>query len=575
MHPHRPYGPPGYPPPPPPGSFPGQAVPPFPFPPPPGMAGMPFPPPPPGMHAAAVPQFHHGHPPPPPPGHHHGMPPRPPMPPHGHHHGHHGHGHHHPPPPPRGYHPAPPRQQPPPPPQTQPSLAHVRPSSIPGFTDTEVEKMCKLFVGNLSAGVGDEWIERILQACGTVREWKRVRGADGKPKGFGFVTFADPASVLRALDVLGGESASDKQPLELPSMDRTPWKRLLLKSDENSKRLLDRFRTARGLQTDREQDRAVRRRVEDVISSLRDLAPPRPDDDRSDRDRERERERDRDSRDRDSRDSRDPRRRDQRDPRRPDSSASSYRPSPGPGTSSRGEPTPEPVVVPPAHRGPPAPSKLTAVRPEARQSFVEVEEGEVAAPKPAPSSVASSAPRKLGFSLSSSGSTARPGFSLGKPGGAGGAKLGFSLAKPKQGAGGGSGSSTPRGASSATIGSSSALLGGDDDEEAESALQRARSRMIKKLTYAEVPETTAGVLAHPVRWAGLTDDAAAAVQTAVLKRVAEYLGEDDDDLAEYLVQAVHAHTPARDVAAELRAAFLEDADEFVAGVYREVIRATM
>ncbi|POG63814.1 hypothetical protein GLOIN_2v1682773, partial [Rhizophagus irregularis DAOM 181602=DAOM 197198] len=85
-------------------------------------------------------------------------------------------------------------------------LGGISPMAAPG---SEVEKLTTLFIGGISPGVTDDWMEKILKTCGTLKSWKRVKDQSGNPKGFGFAEYADADSVLRALRVLGGEGSGD------------------------------------------------------------------------------------------------------------------------------------------------------------------------------------------------------------------------------------------------------------------------------------------------------------------------------------------------------------------------------
>ncbi|KAJ1732699.1 hypothetical protein LPJ61_001922 [Coemansia biformis] len=62
------------------------------------------------------------------------------------------------------------------------------------------------FISGIDTRVGDEWVAKILRACGDVGGWNRVRDADGTPQRFGFCEFADMESAACALRVL---SSSD------------------------------------------------------------------------------------------------------------------------------------------------------------------------------------------------------------------------------------------------------------------------------------------------------------------------------------------------------------------------------
>jgi hypothetical protein len=69
------------------------------------------------------------------------------------------------------------------------------------------------------------------QACGPLRELKRVSGANGKPQAFGFALFDDPNVVMRCIRCLNG--------VELP--DTKGPKALVVKVDDKTKGFLDEF----------------------------------------------------------------------------------------------------------------------------------------------------------------------------------------------------------------------------------------------------------------------------------------------------------------------------------------------
>lgn len=81
-----------------------------------------------------------------------------------------------------------------------------------------------LFVGGITQGVGgDEGIERILNAAGSLRRWVRATDADGKPSKFGFAKYDDPESLGTAIEVL--------RDIEVPVKRQTPGD---VKSDEDA-----------------------------------------------------------------------------------------------------------------------------------------------------------------------------------------------------------------------------------------------------------------------------------------------------------------------------------------------------
>ncbi|CAI2177864.1 17036_t:CDS:2 [Funneliformis geosporum] len=147
----------------------------------------------------------------------------------------------------------------------------------------EAEKLTTLFIGGISPGVTDDWMEKILkdaknflsqlvfdlnyfslelnllihilgargyfQTCGTLKTWKRVKDQSGNPKGFGFAEYADADSVLRALRVLGGEGTGDEKKdkgVVLPALEEgATGKKLIVKADENTRKYLDQYEASR------------------------------------------------------------------------------------------------------------------------------------------------------------------------------------------------------------------------------------------------------------------------------------------------------------------------------------------
>ncbi|KAJ1951331.1 hypothetical protein FBU59_000228, partial [Linderina macrospora] len=106
--------------------------------------------------------------------------------------------------------------------------------------DTQLDRRSSLgdrpvtvFVGNITDGVADEWIEKVLGACGTVTSWKRVDDADSKPQKFGFCEFATSKDAMCALLALGDDQC------ELPGVEP---RRLVITIDAGLKRSLNIFR---------------------------------------------------------------------------------------------------------------------------------------------------------------------------------------------------------------------------------------------------------------------------------------------------------------------------------------------
>ena len=61
------------------------------------------------------------------------------------------------------------------------------------------ESGVQLYVGKLCAPITDSFFKTLLNACGTVKEWKRMKDT------FGFVTFEDPEGAMRCLKLLNGK----------------------------------------------------------------------------------------------------------------------------------------------------------------------------------------------------------------------------------------------------------------------------------------------------------------------------------------------------------------------------------
>lgn len=68
-----------------------------------------------------------------------------------------------------------------------------------------------VYVGNISEKCSDEFIQKILNECGEVASWKRIKGGNGKYPCFGFCTFADLEGTLRALRILHEFHLGDKK----------------------------------------------------------------------------------------------------------------------------------------------------------------------------------------------------------------------------------------------------------------------------------------------------------------------------------------------------------------------------
>uniref|UniRef100_A0A8H7XQK5 PWI domain-containing protein n=1 Tax=Psilocybe cubensis TaxID=181762 RepID=A0A8H7XQK5_PSICU len=74
-----------------------------------------------------------------------------------------------------------------------------------------IQKQTTLFVGSISGGITDAFLNQLLTACGPIKSFKRLITPANKPQGFGFAEFEDPAGALRAIALLNN--------VELPALE--------------------------------------------------------------------------------------------------------------------------------------------------------------------------------------------------------------------------------------------------------------------------------------------------------------------------------------------------------------------
>ncbi|QKK08051.1 MAG: RNA-binding protein [Planctomycetota bacterium] len=69
----------------------------------------------------------------------------------------------------------------------------------------------KLYVGNLSFNTSESQLRDLFAEHGEVTSATLVMDRDtGRPRGFGFVEFADPASAKAAIDALNGQNVDGR-----------------------------------------------------------------------------------------------------------------------------------------------------------------------------------------------------------------------------------------------------------------------------------------------------------------------------------------------------------------------------
>ncbi|KAI8986138.1 hypothetical protein BD414DRAFT_416880 [Trametes punicea] len=123
-------------------------------------------------------------------------------------------------------------------------------------------KTVTLFVGSISGGITDAFLNELLKACGPINSFKRLITPANKPQGFGFAEFQDPDGALRAMALLNG--------VELPALeDGCVNKKLLVKADERTKMFLDAYQ-AQKMRTDADDEamRQSKAKVDELLSDI-------------------------------------------------------------------------------------------------------------------------------------------------------------------------------------------------------------------------------------------------------------------------------------------------------------------
>lgn len=119
-----------------------------------------------------------------------------------------------------------------------------------------------LFVGSISGGITDNFLNALLGACGPISSFKRLITPANKPQGFGFAEFQDPDGALRAMTLLNG--------VELPALeDGCANKKLLVKADEKTKMFLDAYQAQRMItNAEEEYIRRCKARVDELLQDI-------------------------------------------------------------------------------------------------------------------------------------------------------------------------------------------------------------------------------------------------------------------------------------------------------------------
>ncbi|CAF1064429.1 unnamed protein product [Adineta ricciae] len=80
-----------------------------------------------------------------------------------------------------------------------------------GEKKNRLQAATTVFVGSISDRAPDAMIKRMLHNCGSVVNWKRVQGANGKLQAFGFCEYENPEGTLRCIRLLNGWQIQEKK----------------------------------------------------------------------------------------------------------------------------------------------------------------------------------------------------------------------------------------------------------------------------------------------------------------------------------------------------------------------------
>ncbi|EAU86195.2 hypothetical protein CC1G_03406 [Coprinopsis cinerea okayama7 len=130
------------------------------------------------------------------------------------------------------------------------------------FMQHQGPKPATLFVGSISGGITDAFLNQLLGACGTVKPIKRLITPANKPQGFGFAEFEDPDGALRAMELLNG--------VELPALeDGCANKKLLIKADEKTRLFLDAYASQK-MKTDQDEQKKkeAKAKIDELVADI-------------------------------------------------------------------------------------------------------------------------------------------------------------------------------------------------------------------------------------------------------------------------------------------------------------------
>ncbi|KAF9525525.1 hypothetical protein CPB83DRAFT_909129 [Crepidotus variabilis] len=144
-----------------------------------------------------------------------------------------------------------------------PSIGALAQQQQMTFTPPQPQsKTATLFIGSISGGITDNFLNQLLSACGPVKSFKRLITPANKPQGFGFAEYEDPNGAIRATTILNG--------VELPALeDGCANKKLLVKADEKTRAFLDAFMSQQmGTDIEEAKQKEAQSRVDELVADI-------------------------------------------------------------------------------------------------------------------------------------------------------------------------------------------------------------------------------------------------------------------------------------------------------------------
>ncbi|KAF5382422.1 hypothetical protein D9615_002773 [Tricholomella constricta] len=143
-----------------------------------------------------------------------------------------------------------------------PSMSALAQQQQMQFVPPQAQKQTTLFVGSISGGINDAFLNQLLTACGPIKSFKRLITPANKPQGFGFAEFEEPDGALRALSLMNG--------IELPALeDGCANKKLLVKADEKTRAFLDAYQSQRMVTSaDEAQTAQSKAKLDELVADI-------------------------------------------------------------------------------------------------------------------------------------------------------------------------------------------------------------------------------------------------------------------------------------------------------------------